>query len=1000
MKGPPIPLEVQAWLAPVLSLVQGLGSLRSRPSLLWGLEEESSRKREEMWLGARFPNHSEDSLADAIERILQLGGMKGAGAAGRSFRRHWRSVQPEATPNLVKLFAELGDRYLRWSGNRLMIRAGRLEELHHVALEFPVSQLARHLHARSVARSGFGIGEMLDHPSWIGHIPTENSHLRGVVDRGLHEGHLHLKGQTSAEGMWAHHLLAGAASAAVKNDPAGRGRILGRCSRIVFRLAVISLLFFDRAQASDGEGVAVGGYGLLGLNQLLDRLDDVLAATVRSGQLLEIGELERDLRNLVHQTWRETRPSAAGPFLGPKGVDLARFLLAPEKRWLSHGTRSRRAWPLLVDSPLPTAGFRQRTDFEKRARAVEWVHLELHRLLLSLPSGRPGYRQRRDRRRSDAWSSPQQALERNLERFVDRVFFRYLTLQTYHLQLGTQHGSRMGLSRFRDYFSASQRKPVGLDEREVARMFMTGLHLQPQIHAIEGRVSPSPQGRETIRPWLEAFARRHEPTPRAGSDRLGFGLVVHFVKSRERSHWNRRRSLLAREAVVRHRNSRMRVRSEALDLFRFLRRLDPQVPFLVGIDSCNLELAVPPEVFAPAFRFLRAEPIAPQEPGLLLGGVLGRRSFHHLTSVRHLGMTYHVGEDFRHLLSGLRAVDEAIRFLGARPGDRLGHAIAVGVDPERWAELVARQVYVPRQEWLDDLVWLRHLLGPGTDLLQFLRIDDKIQSLLAAIYGEAIHGESSSEKYWPQPLDLHHAWLLRELDPEHLKLPLRVHEEGRAPRRRDAARYFQERLRADEGEQRWQDVQKRRHLRFFEENGPHPAVYDLHRAYLYDSSVRRKGAELVNVKIDEDWLRVCEEAQKILRRRLHDRHVIVEMNPMSNCAVGPMTSLEEHHVFRLSRDGEPVLQATVNTDDPGVFQTSLAHEFYLLGESLLREKIDESEVADWLDALRRSGEAHSFLRQTRELGAEESAMLLEDLRRLYSRKSETRRRWLGEPAVD
>jgi hypothetical protein len=99
---------------------------------------------------------------------------------------------------------------------------------------------------------------------------------------------------------------------------------------------------------------------------------------------------------------------------------------------------------------------------------------------------------------------------------------------------------------------------------------------------------------------------------------------------------------------------------------------------------------------------------------------------------------------------------------------------------------------------------------------------------------------------------------------------------------------------------------------------------------------------------------------------VRDRHLVVEVNPSSNRIIGPMASMQEHPVFRLTLDkeGHPVHEGrvTVNTDDPGVFATSLSHEFFLLGEVLLDRGIPESEVMAWLEWLRKSGFDYSFLR--------------------------------------
>src|SRR6185436_13335245 len=67
--------------------------------------------------------------------------------------------------------------------------------------------------------------------------------------------------------------------------------------------------------------------------------------------------------------------------------------------------------------------------------------------------------------------------------------------------------------------------------------------------------------------------------------------------------------------------------------------------------------------------------------------------------------TLHAGEDFRRLAEGLRRIHEPIEFAGGlRPGDRIGHAVALGTPPDRWLES-ADATPQPRMERLDDLLW-------------------------------------------------------------------------------------------------------------------------------------------------------------------------------------------------------------------------------------------------------------------------------------------------------
>ena len=94
----------------------------------------------------------------------------------------------------------------------------------------------------------------------------------------------------------------------------------------------------------------------------------------------------------------------------------------------------------------------------------------------------------------------------------------------------------------------------------------------------------------------------------------------------------------------------------------------PESARIKGIDAASPEIWCRPEVFAQAFRFLKNHWVES-----------GRFPFAE-TECSTLLATYHVGEDFLDILDGLRAIDEAILFLNLRCGDRLGHALALGVD--------------------------------------------------------------------------------------------------------------------------------------------------------------------------------------------------------------------------------------------------------------------------------------------------------------------------------
>ena len=108
-----------------------------------------------------------------------------------------------------------------------------------------------------------------------------------------------------------------------------------------------------------------------------------------------------------------------------------------------------------------------------------------------------------------------------------------------------------------------------------------------------------------------------------------------------------------------------------------------------GLDVATDELGIPTWVLAPLYRHLVNESarIAMQQEGL-----------------EPLKITAHVGEDFRHLLEGMRRIYEHVHYILGGGSGRLGHAIALGVDPQAWAESVG-SVLMPAEERLWDLVW-------------------------------------------------------------------------------------------------------------------------------------------------------------------------------------------------------------------------------------------------------------------------------------------------------
>ncbi|CAH1057575.1 hypothetical protein PAECIP111894_03733 [Paenibacillus pseudetheri] len=86
--------------------------------------------------------------------------------------------------------------------------------------------------------------------------------------------------------------------------------------------------------------------------------------------------------------------------------------------------------------------------------------------------------------------------------------------------------------------------------------------------------------------------------------------------------------------------------------------------FIVGLDAASLENNTPVQVFAPVYGAARNS----DDDKMVKIDRDGNK-------VRHQSMffTFHAGEDFRHLNSGLRRIDEVIDYCKFHSGDRIGH---------------------------------------------------------------------------------------------------------------------------------------------------------------------------------------------------------------------------------------------------------------------------------------------------------------------------------------
>jgi hypothetical protein len=173
----------------------------------------------------------------------------------------------------------------------------------------------------------------------------------------------------------------------------------------------------------------------------------------------------------------------------------------------------------------------------------------------------------------------------------------------------------------------------------------------------------------------------------------------------------------------------------------------PQALYTVrGVDLCTDEGGVPVWVMAPLVRWVQK---AGQEAEKQLKhrGEAAKQIERRRDEGIRFRTSVHAGEDFVHLLTGLRRLDEAINYLGLKNKDRLGHALALGVDPSAWCRRVGRVVQT-REERLFDLVWeWSWYLGRYRPKRRYGYLKTEIRQL-----AESIFGSVDSASYTPEDL--------------------------------------------------------------------------------------------------------------------------------------------------------------------------------------------------------------------------------------------------------
>jgi len=276
----------------------------------------------------------------------------------------------------------------------------------------------------------------------------------------------------------------------------------------------------------------------------------------------------------------------------------------------------------------------------------------------------------------------------------------------------------------------------------------------------------------------------------------------------------------------------------------------------VGLDAAGNELYSRPESFSHSFSIIRKR--------------LKNKD-------KNIGITFHAGEEFIHILSGIRYIYEAYTFLEYQPGDRIGHANALGLEPKAWREKLNNHITIKKGEWLDNLI----LFVVKTKCTDKDILNDIIQ------YWQEIYSNNFTIE---EILDIgFEAYKLRQY-----AYDAEIESIAKHPQK---------------------DI-----------------IHNIYKKYLfytYDTY-----DEDIEIQLNEKFDVYIRGFQDVILLELAQKEIVIESMISSNIRISFYNRYKEHHIIKWLDKQHNMPLVTLASDDPGIFNTNIFCEYSHLYDML------------------------------------------------------------------
>lgn len=516
--------------------------------------------------------------------------------------------------------------------------------------------------------------------------------------------------------------------------------------------------------------------------------------------------------------------------------------------------------------------------------------------------------------------------------FTD-LFWKYIQVKNQKFSSSIQRNHIRGLPYFLNYFSNATDEKISVNELEKGIFLLRHQLRNSNMKKLEIRIAPTQaltvKGVKKgilekilclFKAYIEILKEKEDQDKENHVPQIGF--VIHFIKKKDENHeekcWIDYKKEEQNIEKLSFKKNQLAYKREMLAIREIREEIAELANYIVGIDAANLESITEPWVFAPLFRDARNSDthklIYPNMP---------------YKKIRNLGLTYHAGEDFRHMLTGLRHIDEIIEHFQMRAGDRIGHGIVLGISAKKWS-LRNKVIILPKIEYLENLLWI---WGKCRRFNLSLEIDMGALEYKILKLAETIYNSTNG-------MTVHLLWKVYQS-----KFKEEIGETLSEINQEDKELWYCEKLKADRV---WDEVK----------------LASTYHCKCYLINMR----EPIEIKIDANEEYLIQSMQTVVIEKISREGIVIETNPTSNTAIGEIEHIFEHYIYNLNRKGlssekkiERNLIVTINTDDPLVFNTNIDNEFAYIFYSLQEKGYDRGEILNWIDQIRENGLNSSFI---------------------------------------